>query len=81
MKRFIAQETFEHEGKEYAQGAIYDVTDDIEYLMPLWIGDGKVRDPDMPDDKDDDDDLDETIEEMKAKHEDDDDDDDDKDDA
>ena len=47
MKRFIVQETFEHEGTEYAQGAIYEVDDKIKHLMPLWIGEGKVRDPDL----------------------------------
>jgi hypothetical protein len=62
MKRFICNETFEHEGEEYAEGAIYPITDKIEMLMPLWMSEGKVRDPDEgkpePEDHDDDDDDD-----------------------
>jgi hypothetical protein len=53
MKRFIVNKTFEHEGKEYAQGAIYDVTPDIEMLIPLWITADQVRDPDQDDDDQD----------------------------
>ena len=79
MKRFIVNETFEHEGTEYAQGAIYEITPEIEMLLPLWIGEDKVRDPDVSH-GDDDDEVEKTIEEAKARHEDDDDDNDDEDD-
>jgi len=78
MKRFIVNETFEHEGTEYAQGAIYEITPEIEMLLPLWIGEDKVRDPDVS--HGDDDEVEKTIEEAKARHEDDDDDNDDEDD-
>jgi len=79
MKRFIVNETFEHEGNEYAQGAIYEVTPEIEMLMPLWTTEDKVRDPDVSH-GDDDDEVEKTIEEAKARREDDDDDNDDEDD-
>ena len=69
MPRFIANETFtsEETGKEYAQGAIYDVDPDNAPLLAQWKAEGKVRDPDTPsedeadaaEEKEDEDDTDE----------------------
>lgn len=69
-RRFIVNDTFtsKETGFEYFQGAIYEIDPTTAPLVPQWIAEGKVRDPDEGKTVDDDE---------ADEHEDDDEDDDD----